>query len=184
MEKAFPGRSHVRVIVPNLSPKVCASHQGKLMDKPGRAGIDQRSRTWDPVQVGQDPKIWKSAEGRQNRPEPAYTAHPFVRSFEEIARAAHMAFSINQPSLVIEEAVRCLQQQEMLPDITGISCMSSVIVTAHSEELFLTAGTSSWRFERPRQEWQLPSSGSPRRRHWRRLPLPLLCEAASCRPRL
>lgn len=42
-----------------------------------------------------------------------------------------MAFSINQAAVGVEEAVSRLQQQEMLPDVTRIARMHSVIVMAH-----------------------------------------------------
>ena len=42
-----------------------------------------------------------------------------------------MALSINQTAVGVEEAVSRLQQQEMLPDVTRIACMHSVIVIAH-----------------------------------------------------
>ena len=64
-------------------------------------------------------------------PDPAYSLFPFPRGFEGIMGASGMAFCINQPVGALEKPGCRLHKQEMLPDVSGISGMHPVIISAH-----------------------------------------------------
>ena len=64
-------------------------------------------------------------------PDTTDSLFPLPRGFEEIMGAPGMAFCINQPVGTLKKPVCRLHEQEMLPDISGISGMHPVIIFAH-----------------------------------------------------